>query len=93
MRKELPVERQNDHSSERWKGDYNFITFFFVFAAEIFVLTLIPERFKQYNHVRNRQIAGKANINVTATTSTRDLPQNNADVATLSSTLIFFILS
>ena len=57
--------------------------FFLIFAAEIFVLTLIMERFNQYSHVCKSHIAGKANFNVTATTSTRDLPQNKTDLATL----------
>ena len=61
----------------------SFHYFFLVFAAEIFALTLILERFNHYSHVCSRQTAGKTHNNVTATTSTRDLPQNNDDLATL----------
>jgi hypothetical protein len=87
VRKELPVERLSDHSSERWKYldvKATRVSLLFPYlCCKIFVLTLIPERFTQYNHVCNRQIAGRANTNVTATTSTRDLSQNNADIGTL----------
>jgi len=57
--------------------------FFLIFAAEIFVLTLILQRFNHYSHVCNRRTAGKTHNNGTAATSTLDLPQNNADLATL----------
>ena len=86
--KELPVERHSDHSSEMWKcldvkSDHHFINFFLIFSAGILVLTLILERFKHNSRVCNRQTADRTHNHVTATTFTRDLPQNNADLATL----------